>query len=476
MDTRSKSESGQIVVILAIAIVALFGFAALAIDVGMVYSDRRYDQSVADASALAGAQAAAQYIADHSLVGTAFNCAAAIKTAALTAAQYRSDQNHFTIIDISAASPQPDMGFIYTCVNSPITGSGGTVVAYDRHVTIKVLISSNTGTTFAHLIFSGLLRNTVTAEIYLEPRDSGSAGYAIIGLRDVCPNNENNASINFNGGVNAVITGGGVYSNGCLNLSGNSTVINVTGGSIDYNMALKDPNSRSPYITPPPVDTNTILTIDQIDPPDCNDSSMVDRTIPNGNNYVLSPGRYNSPLNVRNGDTVFLNPGLYCFTRDITVSGILKLNSSDPLDGVTIYMQPSTDTNKTSLFTVGGGADLELRAPSPNPATPYVHHNYPALNGLLIFVDKENQCRLDNDTTGVSTKCVSITGNGQTNIHGTIYSPTGAVFLGGTSGVTTNYGVNVIAYVAIVDGNTTINIAYDYNHTYQAPTHYSLSK
>ncbi len=59
MNTRQKSqESGQILVVLAVALVALLGFTALAIDVGMVYSDRRYDQNVAVAAALAGANAA----------------------------------------------------------------------------------------------------------------------------------------------------------------------------------------------------------------------------------------------------------------------------------------------------------------------------------------------------------------------------------------------------------------------------------
>ena len=49
-----ESESGQVLVILFGGIVALLAFAALAIDGGMFYSDRRFDQNAADASALAG--------------------------------------------------------------------------------------------------------------------------------------------------------------------------------------------------------------------------------------------------------------------------------------------------------------------------------------------------------------------------------------------------------------------------------------
>jgi uncharacterized membrane protein len=46
---------GQILVILALALVALLGVAALAIDGSSVYKVRRQDKSLADSAALAGA-------------------------------------------------------------------------------------------------------------------------------------------------------------------------------------------------------------------------------------------------------------------------------------------------------------------------------------------------------------------------------------------------------------------------------------
>jgi uncharacterized membrane protein len=48
------SESGQILLILTVGIVALLGFLALAVDGGMIYADRRFDQNAADASSFAG--------------------------------------------------------------------------------------------------------------------------------------------------------------------------------------------------------------------------------------------------------------------------------------------------------------------------------------------------------------------------------------------------------------------------------------
>jgi Flp pilus assembly protein TadG len=51
-----KKESGQAIVILALAVVVLFAFAALAIDAGNAYTERRETQNAADAAALAGAR------------------------------------------------------------------------------------------------------------------------------------------------------------------------------------------------------------------------------------------------------------------------------------------------------------------------------------------------------------------------------------------------------------------------------------
>ncbi len=49
-------ERGQVVVIVALLIVCLMGMVALVVDVGSIYQERRYVQTVADSAALAGAQ------------------------------------------------------------------------------------------------------------------------------------------------------------------------------------------------------------------------------------------------------------------------------------------------------------------------------------------------------------------------------------------------------------------------------------
>src|SRR4030095_15875807 len=49
------TERGQALILIAFAMVALVGFAALAIDGGSVFSDRRHSQNTSDTSVLAAA-------------------------------------------------------------------------------------------------------------------------------------------------------------------------------------------------------------------------------------------------------------------------------------------------------------------------------------------------------------------------------------------------------------------------------------
>ena len=52
-----SSEKGQILIVIALAVVVLFGFAALSIDGSRAFSDRRNAQNAADAAAFAAALA-----------------------------------------------------------------------------------------------------------------------------------------------------------------------------------------------------------------------------------------------------------------------------------------------------------------------------------------------------------------------------------------------------------------------------------
>ena len=52
---HKKSEKGQALILIVIAIVGLIGLTALAVDGGMAYSERRQSQNAADSAALGAA-------------------------------------------------------------------------------------------------------------------------------------------------------------------------------------------------------------------------------------------------------------------------------------------------------------------------------------------------------------------------------------------------------------------------------------
>ena len=470
MKTQKKAESGQIIVLLAAAIVVLLAFAALAIDVGMVYSDRRYDQSVADASALAGAQAAFKFIIDYQMTDTNFTCSGAngsgLQTAATNAAVARALVNHFSISPATA-----DHGAVVTCVNSMV---GATP---ERHLEVKVTISSTTQTNFAHLFFGGTLRNTVTATARVKPAEAASYGYALVGTKQSCQN-ANDGAINFNGSVETIVDGGGIFSNGCLSLTGSVASVNVNNkaGPFQYNLTLNDNNlDNNPKIYPYPQDANSTLNLGVIPDPAKNCGPA--RTIPAvlDGSQTLQPGTYTAPLRLQNSsDVALLAPGLYCFQDDVSINGgsLSVATGGDSLSGVTIYMMPGGSKSAT-YFDVGSGGSgaytVNLQAPkAADTDANNTPHNPPALNGVVIYVAANNQC----GTT--ASKCVDITGNATTSFRGTIYAPSGEVRLSGTAGFTSSFGSSVIGATVTINGNSGIHMLYNAKDNYMTPNRYSL--
>lgn len=480
MKTNRRSESGQVMVFLAVAIVALLAFAALAIDVGMVYSDRRYDQSVADASALAGAQALAANMENsrvtHSGAGTgeaAFSCTAinnykannvdictlnensvndpTARAAVLACKQAiaRASTNHFTI----DGNTSDGLGVQLTCATE------NKLTYVDKYIDIKTVISSTTSTSFMHLFYGGKLVNTVEATSRIRPRVRAEYGYAIVALKPDC-SNPNDGTLNFNGNNTITINGGGLFANGCYGFSGTSLAVNVNGAVIAY--AGSAPKiAGSPIINPSPNDTNTPIPFTPISEPSC--SGLTARSVPTnqGNVFTIQPGIYAGGIGVKNNDVVTMAPGLYCLDNDFDIRGMIKLadNKLGSNEGVTIFM-------RAGMVNITAGGNTKLQAPRGS-------NNLPAVGGMLFYFRDSNPCNTSNQG------CVEIEGNADTILRGTIYAPKGDVKLGGTPGATTGsatFGTQVIAYTATVGGNVTININFDDDDATPVPASLNMQK
>src|SRR5690348_18252024 len=92
-----RSRTGQAIVIMALAMVAICGMLALAIDAGRLYFQRRLMQDAVDAGALAGAQ---------SLVGTDAN-----PNGQPNYALYYALQDSFSVFSQTPANPDPNSAY-----------------------------------------------------------------------------------------------------------------------------------------------------------------------------------------------------------------------------------------------------------------------------------------------------------------------------------------------------------------------------
>ena len=89
MKRRKNTENGQAIVVIAFAFIVLVALAGLAIDGGMVYSDRRHAQNASDAGSLAGGGAAALELANSNqkFLFEDFNCGSSTVNTAISYAE-----------------------------------------------------------------------------------------------------------------------------------------------------------------------------------------------------------------------------------------------------------------------------------------------------------------------------------------------------------------------------------------------------
>jgi hypothetical protein len=433
----NESEKGQVLAFLAICFCALLGFAALALDGGMLLSDRRHAQNAADASSLAGGSSAAYHMRNTNVNYHAFICGTSGTTntqgAAILAAINTASNNDYVIDnDIS-----DHHGVTTSC---EITDLGS---YEDKHIDVITHITRDTSSNFAHLVYDGPLRNEVEAVTRVYPPAPLAFGKAIIALNaSGCSGNIN--GVVFSGSSTTTVTGGGVWSNGCL--TGNGTGFNVTvnnggvgyAGSSSGTLVNISPN---PLHFPHPLpDYSTI-----VGEPDC--SGLNPRTVPNSGDATLEAGIYDR-IKWTNG-ALTLNPGLYCVTgnQGVDISG-----GSLHGDGVTIFVQ-------TGGVTINGNVNpVDLRAPgeTPDPA--------PAIPGILFYLANGN------------SNTVNITGNSTSFYLGTIYAPDGDLYISGTSGTNPTFNTQLIGNNVEVSGGATIDINFHNDENYEKPPYMDMLK
>lgn len=306
--TRRMQQRGQVLPIVALQLVVLFGAAALALDIGYLRYEQRLQQTAADSAALAGA-------AEHSYPGSDY--AAAAKADSAT--------NGFT----------DGTNGVSIAVNNP-PSSG----AYTSDSTaVEVLVTSTHPTFFANVL-PGIVSGKVTARAVA--RLTTNNNNCLYMLDSSAQTNMNNQTIN--------ASGCSMILNGSANMNGAT----ITASPIGYGINAGAPNTNGatfPQATPAPA-------IPADDP--CHDisgcaylaantpstTSCTSLNVGKASNPTINPGCY-STLDVSSATgTVTLNAGLYVINGAFNGSGATITGS-----GVTIYFTANgtADFNKATL-------------------------------------------------------------------------------------------------------------------------------
>ena len=435
MAKHKNSESGQAIFLIAFALVALLGFSSLAIDGGRVYSDRRKAQNTADTSAFAGALVIAQSLTSDPSSLKVSTVNSAINAALLRAASnLYDDADPMVDVEVTVTGPHTDNGIYYL---------------------VRVTITSEIETTFAHLVYDGELKNTVYAIAKASPQQGIGFGMAMFGTSlTECK------TVWFAGTSHTVITGGGVFSNSSADTDNcasfhkqGSGDVNVIGGTIGAvgSVYINDPGT----ISPAPVGGGTQKTLPELPLPDCSGLPVFGDVVYKFTGLVtIIPGIYSS-ITVGSGADVVMNPGMYCITG---TKGFDGNGGNLSGNGVLIYLQDGG-------FQMNGQIIVRLFA-SQDLIDPSGYQ----WGGMLLYMDPSND------------GYVQINGGSGTKYRGTIYAPSPGknptkakcTINGGSN--TVGISSQIICYSLKLTGSANIHIKYNSAQNFKLPASLALQE
>jgi hypothetical protein len=413
------TEKGQALVLIALAAVALFAFAALAIDGSRVYSEKRHAQNAADTAAMAGALAYTRASnADKAVEAT-------IHSIILDAASKRALSNGY--YNDGEASD-----VVITAVDVPDGECPGDVDGKD--ITVDITFYLNT--TFARVIGRNQVTGAVTATsracgFYVAPLFDGAA---IVGLN---PTSTCAFDTGTSDSVYWRIKGSGVFSNGCAYSKNNDSVEFDPGECAEsvgsaHGFTCQHPNQTSKRINYP----DDVL---KIMPPNPCDGTP-------GDIGITPPA----------GTTTFTN-GVYCISD---MDAFDKKNIV--LNNATLYV---TDTQFNLKYAGDGGFyGTPTEAGTYTGSDPYDEY-------YMIIAYTPDVCTSFSDN---HAQVLEWRGNGSGAFYGTILAPSACLDLRG-NGEASGLHSQVIGYIVGSNGTADVLIDYQVDENHQNPVYPTIT-
>lgn len=400
-----KRRHGNVAVCTAFAMVAMLGCLALAADGGVLFTERRNAQSVADSAALA----AACELFDNYWNYSGLDVTGKAKTSALTTAAANGYQNDGTLTKVTVNIP-PSSGlfigrsgyaeviveFNQSRAFSNIFGSGPIPVR-SRAVAIGSPVAADVGI----LVLDPISRSTFNAQ---------GGGLTTVSGTPVVVNSKDTEA--------AVAGGGGTVKADKFSITGGYTTSG--GGTFDGPIFTNRPPMPDPLADLPVPDPSKMPLQSE---------KKVQAT---SGDINLQPGVYKGGINVSGKGNLNLAPGTYYMD-----GGGFSFTGQGSLVGKEVMIYNAPGNGNSEGISVKGQGSLDISAQKSG-----------AYQGVTFFQDRK----------------ATVTGHvegagGATNITGTFYFAGALLEIKGNGGVS-NMGSQYISWQLNLGGNGGINISW----------------
>jgi Flp pilus assembly protein TadG len=394
--------SGASAVVVGLSMTALLGFAGMAVDASVWYTDKISAQGAADAAAYSAGKD----------IWTGDSATGAVSNAKAVAAK-----NGFT----------DGIGGVTVTVNVPPTSGPNT----SNSNAVEVIVNKSES-----LMFAGFYQSSASVGARaVALSGSTGGGYCVMTIRTGSSTTVSTADLSVNGGAVIDTTNCGVYVDssgsdalyltggaqlkaGNLSIVGNYSTsggasVTVTGAKTTGAPVMSDPYANVSTPTPGTCATTNAWTKDT----------------------TVSPGTYCNGFKVSGGAAITMSPGVYIIDRgtfDIGSSG--GGGGSITGTGVTIVLTSSTGSDYATA-SINGGTNVTLTAPTTGSTA-----------GLVFLQDRR-------DSSGSSS---TINGGAAMSITGAIYFPSQILkYTGGSN--TSSKCTQLIAYTINYSGGARFN-------------------
>lgn len=411
MYLTTRKRRGTVIILVAVCLMAIMGFVAIAIDGGLLQHNKRTAQATADAAALA---AGAELYANFQ-TGQGLDTSGTAATKALAVASANGFTNDLVNSKVTVNIP-PLSG-----MHEGMAGYAEVLVEWYQARGFSAIWGSGNITVNARAVAIGQWTPFRDGILALDPTLPGSlsanggGAVNVVNADVIVDSNAANAITSTGGGK---ITAPNFYITGTpgTSLSGGATIIG--------NVVNNQPPTPDPLAYLPAPDPSTMTV-----------QSNHATTISSNQTTYLQPGVYTGGIHVSGQATLNMAPGIYYMDGGgFSFTGQGNLAAA----GVMVYTAPKSTSD---VINVNGTGQVNFTPPTTGP-----------YSGIALWQER------------TSTNTIALTGNGTSSLYGTIYGQHALLNATG-NGTQDVIGSQYISYDVTLGGNGNFNISWQQNLT-----------